>query len=152
VPGLISVLGTVLGLVISFRTSTAYERYSEGRKVWASIQLSGRNLAHMIWNHVPNERDANNKPAPSGATDEDAQRRVVQAQIEKKTMINLVHGFAVSVKHMLRNEPGIYYEVRAFSSRSRPIHKALSCRTCTLWWPSSRVTRPPRASPSRTLM
>lgn len=30
--------------------------------------------------------------------------------IEKKTMINLVHALAVSVKHLLRDEPGVFYE------------------------------------------
>jgi putative membrane protein len=110
--GLISALSTVLGLVISFRTSSAYERYSEGRKQWSTIQLSARNLAHMIWNHIPNDRDALHKPAPAGATDDAAQRRVVEALVEKKTMINLLHAFAVAVKHMLRDEPSIYYEVR----------------------------------------
>jgi putative membrane protein len=108
--GLLSILGTVLGLVISFRTSTAYERYSEGRKLWATIQITSRGLAQNIWNHVSTDRDSSNKPAPGGATDDEAQTRTVQALIEKKTMINLIHAYAVSVKHLLRGEPGVYYE------------------------------------------
>lgn len=34
----------------------------------------------------------------------------VQSVIEKKSMINLVQGFSVSVKHFLRGESGVYYE------------------------------------------
>jgi putative membrane protein len=45
---LISVLGTVLGLVISFRTSTAYERYGEGRKLWTTIHINTRALAQNV--------------------------------------------------------------------------------------------------------
>lgn len=42
---MITVLGLVLGLVVSFRTSSAYERYSEGRKLWSALTLASRNLA-----------------------------------------------------------------------------------------------------------
>ena len=61
---LLTVLGLVLGLVISFRTSSAYERqttffffpfpyilpqyrYQEGRKMWTTIMVASRNLAQM---------------------------------------------------------------------------------------------------------
>lgn len=46
--GMLTVLGTVLGLVISFRTSSAYERYQEGRKMWSNITLASRNIAMMV--------------------------------------------------------------------------------------------------------
>jgi len=98
--GLLTVLGTVLGLVISFRTSTAYERYQDGRKMWTNITIGSRNLAQMIWIHVPSEREA--KPGQPETT-------MLQNVIEKKSMINLVQAFSVSLKHYLRAEPGIYY-------------------------------------------
>ncbi|KAJ7181151.1 Bestrophin, RFP-TM, chloride channel-domain-containing protein [Mycena filopes] len=97
---LLTVLGTVLGLVISFRTSTAYERYQEGRKMWTNITIASRNIAQIIWIHVPFERVDKDK----------TKMTLVQSVIEKKTMINLVQGFSVSVKHFLRAEPGVYYE------------------------------------------
>jgi predicted membrane chloride channel (bestrophin family) len=98
---LLTVLGTVLGLVISFRTSSAYERYQEGRKMWTNITVASRNLAQYIWIHVANEREG--KEALKGITP-------LQNIIEKKTMVNLVSAFPVAVKHYLRNEAGIYYE------------------------------------------
>ncbi|KAJ3572238.1 hypothetical protein NP233_g3219 [Leucocoprinus birnbaumii] len=92
---LLTVLGTVLGLVISFRTSSAYERFQDGRKMWTNIGVVSRNLAQMIWIHVPAERK---------------QGSVLEATIEKKTMINLIQAFSVAVKHFLRDEPGAFYE------------------------------------------
>ncbi|KAJ7243175.1 UPF0187-domain-containing protein [Mycena haematopus] len=97
---LLTVLGTVLGLVISFRTSSAYERYQEGRKMWTNISIASRNIAQIIWIHVPVDRTDKEKN----------QMTTVQSIIEKKSMINLVQGFSVSVKHFLRGESGVYYE------------------------------------------
>ena len=64
-----TVLGFVVGLALSFRSSTAYERYAEGRKFcslcqsgltknryWAQATLATRNLARLIWIHAK-ERD-----------------------------------------------------------------------------------------------
>jgi putative membrane protein len=99
-PQLLTVLGTVLGLVISFRTTTAYERYQEGRKLWTGLITISRNIAQMIWLHVPVERQA--KPGQPETT-------VLQNTIEKKTMVNLTYALSVAIKHHLRSEPGIYY-------------------------------------------
>ncbi|RDB27526.1 hypothetical protein Hypma_003834 [Hypsizygus marmoreus] len=98
---LLTVLGTVLGLVISFRTSSAYERYQDGRKMWTNITIASRNLAQMVWVHVPNQKGSD------GATKD---IKTLQGVIEKKTMINLIQAFSVSVKHFLRGEPGVYYQ------------------------------------------
>ncbi|KAJ3478799.1 hypothetical protein NLI96_g9513 [Meripilus lineatus] len=97
---MLTVLGTVLGLVISFRTSTAYERFSEGRRLWTTITIASRNLAQVIWVHVPTNRPAKgNVAAPS----------TLHVMIEKKSMVNLVQAYSVSVKHLLRGEAGVYY-------------------------------------------
>lgn len=48
---LLTVLGFVVGMAISFRTSSAYERYAEGRKYWAQMSLASQNLARTIWIH-----------------------------------------------------------------------------------------------------
>ena len=39
----------VLGLLLVFRTNTAYERFWEGRKCWGSMVNTIRNLARQIW-------------------------------------------------------------------------------------------------------
>jgi len=99
---LLSVLGTVLGLVISFRTSSAYERYSDGRKMWTNIGTYSRTLAMTIWISVSNDR-----PAPPGS---DRAPTPLECIIEKKSMINLVQALSVSIKHYLRGESGVYYQ------------------------------------------
>ncbi|KAI0691844.1 UPF0187-domain-containing protein [Cytidiella melzeri] len=97
---MLTVLGIVLGLVISFRTSTAYESFSEGRKLWTNIAIASRNLAQIIWIVVPFDR-------VDKATGE--KKSHLEVVIEKKSMINLVQAYSVSVKHLLRGEGGVYY-------------------------------------------
>ncbi|KAJ2926685.1 hypothetical protein H1R20_g10406, partial [Candolleomyces eurysporus] len=98
---LLTVLGTVLGLVISFRTSSAYERYQDGRKMWTNISTATRNLGQLIWIHVP-----------LGREDKGLQRKQTNLEsiIEKKSILNLLQAFPVAVKHFLRAEQGVYYE------------------------------------------
>lgn len=47
----------VLGLLLVFRTNTAYERFWEGRKLWGAIVNTTRNLARHIWIVVPANSD-----------------------------------------------------------------------------------------------
>ena len=44
-------LGFVVGLGLSFRSSTAYERYAEGRRYWAQLILTSQNLGRVFWVH-----------------------------------------------------------------------------------------------------
>ncbi|MBC7970114.1 MAG: hypothetical protein H7Z11_08320, partial [Verrucomicrobia bacterium] len=39
----------VLGLLLVFRTNTAYERFWEGRKCWGTLINTVRNLARQLW-------------------------------------------------------------------------------------------------------
>ncbi|MEH2078553.1 MAG: bestrophin family ion channel [Nostoc sp.] len=74
----------VLGLLLVFRTNTAYERFWEGRKCWGSIVNNVRNLARQIWVSVDeiSPEDKNNKI----------------------TALNLLAAFAVTTKLHLRGE------------------------------------------------
>jgi len=49
---LLTITGFVVGLGLSFRGSTAYERYSEGRKYWAQVMLASQNLGRVFWVHA----------------------------------------------------------------------------------------------------
>ncbi|MGM3306644.1 bestrophin family protein [Anabaena sp. WFMT] len=75
----------VLGLLLVFRTNTAYERFWEGRKLWGSIVNTVRNLARQIWVSV----------------DEIS----VEDKDHKIDTLNLLVAFAVSTKLHLRSEP-----------------------------------------------
>ncbi|CAG5144801.1 uncharacterized protein ALTATR162_LOCUS1605 [Alternaria atra] len=90
---LLTVLGFVVGLAISFRTSTAYERYTEGRKYWSQLIFVSQNMARTIWYHT-SEREGD-----LGKED----------LLNKLSALNLLNAFACSVKHRLRFEPGIDY-------------------------------------------
>ncbi|EPQ58735.1 hypothetical protein GLOTRDRAFT_19752, partial [Gloeophyllum trabeum ATCC 11539] len=141
---MLTVLGTVLGLVVSFRTSSAYERYQEGRKLWTSILLASRNLAHMV-----------RKSSGSDAQDDEKtkkQKQLLSAVIEKKTMINLIQAFSVSVKHFLRGEAGIYYEdlypLVCFLPRyaTHPPERPSDADMLPLWKASNMVNTPAESS------
>ncbi|KAG6333100.1 hypothetical protein ID866_5991 [Astraeus odoratus] len=124
-PTLITVFGTVLGFVISYRTTSSFERYNEGRRLWSQIVLGSRTFARTIWFHVPgtfltftfqpflhkhlfiNHRVADNAmPDVPNLTDDDRKARTL---VEKKTVINLLEAYAIAVKHYLRGEDNIYY-------------------------------------------
>ncbi|TVY22813.1 UPF0187 protein, partial [Lachnellula hyalina] len=92
---LLTVLGFVVGLALSFRSSSAYERYSEGRKTWSTLSVQCRTLARTIWVHIE-ERDTD----PQLAKDD---------LLAKVTAMNLILAFAVSLKHKLRFEPYAHY-------------------------------------------
>ncbi|KAF9210262.1 hypothetical protein BGZ59_009669 [Podila verticillata] len=46
---IVPALSIVVGLILAFRTNTAYDRYWEGRKLWASLDVQIRNFSRMIW-------------------------------------------------------------------------------------------------------
>ncbi|KAH8109472.1 UPF0187-domain-containing protein [Phellopilus nigrolimitatus] len=105
-PTLLTVVGTVLGFVVSYRTTSSFERYNEGRRYWSQIILASRTLARTVWFHVPELPPANPDDEKEGRTVEERKARNL---VEKKTVINLVEAFAVAVKHYLRGEEGINY-------------------------------------------
>ena len=95
-PILLTVLGFVVGLALSFRSSTAYERYAEGRKYWAQLILTSRNLARLIWVHA---QERHEESPELGKED----------LLSKLSAMNLILAFAVALKHKLRFEPSANY-------------------------------------------
>ncbi len=88
----------VLGLMLVFRTNTAYERFWEGRRLWGSIIINVRNLARQIWVGV--EEQTSNDHA------------------EKIAAIYLLVVYAMTTKLHLRGEP-LDEEVSILLSKSR---------------------------------
>ncbi len=72
----------VLGLLLVFRTNTAYERFWEGRKLWGTMVNTTRNLARQVWVTV----EENN----------------LQDRKEKEQALRLIVGFAIATKLHLR--------------------------------------------------
>jgi ion channel-forming bestrophin family protein len=52
---LISLLGTLLSLLLVFRTNTAYDRFWEGRKLWGGLINNSRSFAMMVGAMLPAE-------------------------------------------------------------------------------------------------
>lgn len=83
-----------MGLALSFRSSTAYERYGEGRKYWAQLTLASQNLARLVWIH------ADERQGDLGKKD----------LLAKITCMNLIVAFSIALKHKLRFEPFTHYD------------------------------------------
>ncbi|MEO0540664.1 MAG: bestrophin family ion channel [Cyanobacteria bacterium P01_A01_bin.105] len=77
----------VLGLLLVFRTNTAYERFWEGRKLWGTLVNTTRNLARQIWVTV--------------------EENSLQDRREKEQALGLIVGFAIATKLHLRNNPDL---------------------------------------------
>ena len=75
----------VLGLLLVFRTNTAYERFWEGRKLWGTIINTTRNLARKIWVFVSESQPID--------------------RARKIEVLRLLVAFAVATKLHLRQEP-----------------------------------------------
>ncbi|KAI2633429.1 Bestrophin, RFP-TM, chloride channel-domain-containing protein [Xylaria nigripes] len=92
-PVLLTVTGFVISMGLSFRSSSAYERYGEGRKCWSELILATQTLGRVFW--------VNGVERPETAKED---------LLGKLTAMNLVVAFAVALKHRLRFEPYTCYE------------------------------------------
>lgn len=72
----------VLGLLLVFRTNTAYERFWEGRKLWGGIVNTSRNLGRQIWVAI-------DEPTP-------------EVREQKISALNLIAAFGIATKQHLR--------------------------------------------------
>ncbi len=88
----------VLGLLLVFRTNTAYERFWEGRKIWGTLVNNIRNLARLIW----------------VAIDEQS----LEDRKEKEANMRLLVAFAVATKLHLRSE-AVNSELEGFMPPAR---------------------------------
>ncbi|MCT7949654.1 hypothetical protein NG798_07635 [Ancylothrix sp. C2] len=88
----------VIGLLLVFRTNTAYERFWEGRKLWGGLVNTVRNLARQIWVAIDEKEP------------QDAQ--------EKIAVLRLLVAFAVATKLHLRGE-NVNSELESLMSAER---------------------------------
>ncbi|MBD3884131.1 hypothetical protein IFO70_20495 [Phormidium tenue FACHB-886] len=88
----------VLGLMLVFRTNTAYERYWEGRRLWGNIINSVRNLSRSVW---------------VGVLEKDP-----QDHSNKVATLQLIMAFVVATKLHLRQQT-VSTELQPFLSKTR---------------------------------
>jgi ion channel-forming bestrophin family protein len=71
-PSFLSILGIILGLLLVFRTNTAYDRWWEGRRLWGQMVNASRALSHSLDAMLPADAPARatyaDLIAASGAT------------------------------------------------------------------------------------
>ncbi|KAH9846765.1 Bestrophin, RFP-TM, chloride channel-domain-containing protein [Lenzites betulinus] len=101
--------GVVIGFVISYRASSGYDRYYQGRSAWSDLARTSRTFSRLIWIHVPLKLVP--IPANTDGTNFELDTTVARRiMAEKRTALAMIEGFVVGVKHHLRGEMGIYYE------------------------------------------
>ncbi|ORY02408.1 UPF0187-domain-containing protein [Basidiobolus meristosporus CBS 931.73] len=98
-----SVLSSVTGLLLAFRMNNAYDKYSEGRKLWCNLSLSVRNFTRYVWVHVQPEAEAKGP-----------ERSAVHKH--KIVLLRLAVAYMLAVKYQLREEEGL---------EMAEVHKAL---------------------------
>jgi putative membrane protein len=74
----------VLGLLLVFRTNTAYDRFWEGRKAWGNLNNAVRNLTRRIWVFIEEVEPGD--------------------RAQKKAILQMIVAFAVAMKLHLRQE------------------------------------------------
>ncbi|KAI0685218.1 Bestrophin, RFP-TM, chloride channel-domain-containing protein [Cytidiella melzeri] len=120
---LLTLLGVVIGFVISYRAMSGYDRYWQGRSSWSDVMRTSRTFARLVWFHVPLSLLPPGAPDPHSqargdkrteaekAREEKAREKEVhRLMAEKRMALDLIEAFCTSLKHHLRGEMGIYYE------------------------------------------
>jgi putative membrane protein len=77
-----TLVGFVMGMLLVFRTNTAYERWWEGRKLWGSLVNNSRHLAIKTTYLIPESN-------------------------EQKEFLALIQSFPMVLKHHLRDQKNI---------------------------------------------
>ncbi|MGB3509751.1 MAG: bestrophin family ion channel [Microcoleaceae cyanobacterium] len=83
----------VLGLLLVFRTNTAYERFWQGRQLWGVIINTVRNFSRQIWVSVEENEPSDRK--------------------DKEAIMRLLVAFAISGKLLLRQQE-VNYELDGY--------------------------------------
>jgi putative membrane protein len=88
----VAVVGGAIGIFVSFRTNSAYDRWWEGRKLWGGLVNSSRHFASQVLIYLPGPADG---AAQEPAVPSELQRALVRRHIA------YVHALRV----LLRGDP-----------------------------------------------
>ncbi|KAJ7436339.1 hypothetical protein FB451DRAFT_1307522 [Mycena latifolia] len=133
---MLTVMGVLIGFVISYRAISGYDRYWLGRTAWSDVIRNARTMGRLIWYHVPPHLTAGRIQRPP--------QELAKVMAEKRMALDLVEAFAVALKHHLRGELGIYYE--DLYDLVRPLHDFAPATPRPAGPPS--VPTPPEAAAS----
>ncbi|KAJ7737865.1 UPF0187-domain-containing protein [Mycena maculata] len=107
---MLTVLGVVIGFVISYRAMSGYDRYWMGRGAWSDVIKNSRTMGRLIWYHCPPRLTVKTAEETISGQVMRSQQELSKAMAEKRMALDLVLGFAVALKHHIRGELGIYYD------------------------------------------
>lgn len=94
---LISVIGMVMGYVISYRLSSGYERYSTARDAWTTMMRTIRSMSRLVWIHIPLRLTFDSKRSRDTAIAE--ARQVMK---EKRMALDLMEGYDFCIQMQAR--------------------------------------------------
>ncbi|KDR72660.1 hypothetical protein GALMADRAFT_252832 [Galerina marginata CBS 339.88] len=107
---MLTVLGVVIGFVISYRAISGYDRYWMGRTCWSDVIRNSRTLGRLIWFHVPLRLTAKTAEEIQSGKTLRPEEELNKIMTEKRMALDLLEGFSIALKHHIRGELGIYYE------------------------------------------
>ncbi|KAJ3292465.1 hypothetical protein HDU79_001420 [Rhizoclosmatium sp. JEL0117] len=89
---MVSMMGSAIAMLLSFRTNRSFERYNQGSQLWTNLATQIRHSSRFIWTNI------------NTATEE--------AQEEKKRIMKLLLATAVATKHALRGvDPYLFQDL-----------------------------------------
>ncbi|PPR04269.1 hypothetical protein CVT26_004059 [Gymnopilus dilepis] len=106
---MLTVLGVVIGFVISYRASSGYDRYWMGRSYWGDVIRNTRTLGRLIWFHVPPRVSPKTAEEIQSGTLQRSEEEMNKVMAEKRMALDLLEGFSPTALHFL-GELGIYYQ------------------------------------------
>ncbi|PPQ71454.1 hypothetical protein CVT24_011966 [Panaeolus cyanescens] len=101
---MLTVLGVVIGFVISYRAISGYERYWLGRGCWSDIMRNCRSLGRLVWFHVPLRTTPKTAEEIQSGESQRSVEELNKIMTEKRMALDLIEGFAVALKHHIRGE------------------------------------------------
>ncbi|KAL1747971.1 Bestrophin, RFP-TM, chloride channel-domain-containing protein [Schizophyllum fasciatum] len=107
---LLTVLGVVIGFVISYRASSGYNCYWMGQTCWTEVIRNSRAQSRLIWIHVPLRLTPKTSEETDKAETIRPEEEMLQVMNEKRMALDLIEAFSRALKHHIRGELGIYYE------------------------------------------
>ncbi|KAJ3114045.1 hypothetical protein HK100_001811 [Physocladia obscura] len=152
---LVTLLGVVMGLLLVFRTNTAYDRFYEGRKMWGQLHSNVRSLARLLW--VAVQRECLCLPAPTLALY--AAYSVVlypsshDQILHRNGALRLLIAFAAATKHHMRSEENkafLYKDVGPYLTHI-PVFDKLAQQELLSSSSSSHSPSPPPQTSSLTV-
>ncbi|KAK0504154.1 hypothetical protein EDD18DRAFT_1345036 [Armillaria luteobubalina] len=138
---MLTVLGVVIGFVISYRAVSGYDRYWMGRTCWSDVIKHARTMGRLVWFHVPPRLTPKTTQETDSGRTTRSPEEMIKVMAEKRMALDLVEAFAVATKHHIRGELGIYYEdlydlVRPLHDHEHTVEQKVAAMTTALPVPS----------------